>query len=116
MRAAVERDLAAGVAHLRPQVPAVQLDQPLADEEPQPEKERHRRVRAGTPASRGSASRYASWMHVGGVDPPLEPAVQAQGDHPPQPVAVTVEEGPPRFRVTCRRAEEQPAHLAGVGG
>ena len=28
--------------------------------------------------------------HVGGVDPALQPAVEAQPDHPPQPLAVAV--------------------------
>ena len=30
--------------------------------------------------------------HVGGIDPAREPAVEPQADHPPQPIAIAVEE------------------------
>ncbi len=55
-------------------------------------------------------------QHVGGIDPPLETAIEAQGDHPPQPVAVTVEEAAPGIRVAGRGPGEQPVHLAGILG
>jgi hypothetical protein len=50
--------------------------------------------------------------HIGGIDPPL--VVHAQGDDLLQPRAVAAEEGPPRVRITRRRAVEQSAGSFGV--
>ena len=85
--AAIQRDLPARVARLGPQVAAVLLQQPLAGEEPQPEEERHRRV---VEVLRQPADRIEHRLldDVGGVDPPLEPPVQPQGDHAAQAVAM----------------------------
>ena len=50
--------------------------------------------------------------HVGGVEPALEPRVHAQLDHPPQPVAVALEQVRQRLAVA---AAEPLDELAGVG-
>jgi hypothetical protein len=113
--AVVEPDLPARVADLRPQVAAVQERQSLAHDEPQPEEEGHVGL-AKVFGKSGHRLDVGFLDHVGGGDSPLEPAVQAQGDHPAQPLAVAVEQGAPRLRIARRRAVEQPAHLAGVFG
>jgi hypothetical protein len=111
--AVIEPDLPARVP--RPQVAAVQERQALADDEPQPEEEGEVGF-AAVLRQAGHGLDVGVLDHVGGIDPALEPAVQTQGDHPPQPVAVAVEQGPPRLRVTRCGTAEQPAHLAGIVG
>ena len=87
----MERDLLAGVAHLGPEVVAVQGHQPLAGDQAQPEERGQRRV-GGVLAGAAEHVELGLLEHVGGVDAALEPAVEPQPDHPPQPVAVAGEE------------------------
>ena len=57
--------------------------------------------------------------HVGGVDPAREPAVEAEADHPPQPLAVAVEQlGQGRLVAGASAGQEVVglARIAGHGG
>ena len=90
-RIAIERDLPAGVPHLRAQVLAMDHRQPIADDQSQPEK--HRQLGVAQIALHPLRQvEEAVLKHVGGVDPTLKPRVHAQLDHPPQPVAVPLEQ------------------------
>ena len=91
--AAVERDLAAGVAHLGAEVAAVDLGQLLAGQEPQPEEERQLPARAAYSGEPPGGLEVSLLEHVGVVDPARQPAVEPQVDHPLEPVAVLGEQG-----------------------
>ena len=112
--AAIEADLAAGVAGRGPQVLPVLVQQPLAGQEPEPEEERHRRVLA---VLRQPAGRIEARLldDIRRVDAPLQPAVEAQGDHAPQPVAVPAQQLPERPLVAPHGLLDQPRRLASVG-
>ena len=90
------------------------LQQPLAGDVPQPEEERHRRILAilGQPPA-GLQHRVLD--DVRGVDPPLEPAVEAQRDHAPQAVAMPGQQLAPRLLVTLERAVDQALRLDVTG-
>jgi hypothetical protein len=87
----VERRLPVGVAHLRPQVPAVDVDELLDGQYPQPQEERHRRA-GGVLRQPPCQDEVRLLEDVGGVDAGLEAAVEAQPDHPPEPVPVAGEQ------------------------
>ena len=86
--AAADRDLAAGVPGLGAQVAPVQGLERLGRQEPQPEEQRHRRRLAELLRQGAGDLQVGVLDDVGGTDPPLEPAIQAEHDHPPQPVQV----------------------------
>ena len=83
-RPAVDRHLAPRVAHLGTQVVAMDLAQLVARDAPQPEEERHR----GPPEIGPQVLpglQVGVLEHVGRIDAPLEPLIQAEGDHAAQP-------------------------------
>ena len=87
----VQRDLAAGIPHRRPEVLAMDPHQPLPGHQPQPEEERHLALGQVSGQLLGDVE-IRLLEHVGGVDPPLEPAVEPQPHHLPQPFAVAAEQ------------------------
>ena len=109
--AAVERDLAADVAAGRAEVPPVLLLHPLADQEPEPDVERHGRV-ADVLVEPPHRVEVALLDHVGGVDAALEPGVEAQRHHPPQPVAVALEQLDDGGPVARGGAGDKVGHLS----
>ena len=91
------------------------LQQPLAGQKPQPEEERHRRVLPVLgQAVAGLEHRLLD--DVRGIDPPLEPAVQAQRDHAPQAVAIPGQQLAPRRLVALDCAVDQALRLDVAGG
>jgi hypothetical protein len=110
---AVQRHLAAGVAHPRAQVMPVQPQQLLPGEEAQPEEERHRPLGQVLGQAVGGLQ-VGILDDVGGVDAALQPAVQAQGDHAAQPLAVPFQQRPPALRVPPGRSLEQPVRFVRV--
>ena len=63
------------------------VDQGLGDDQPEPEEERHRAfARIVGDAAGGVEEGFLE--DVVGVDPPLEPAVEPDPNHPPEPVAM----------------------------
>ena len=91
--AAVERDLAAGVAHRRPEVVAVQLQQLV----PVSPRSQRKNGMSGCSQVLGQAPgrRQVDLLeHVGGVDAALEPPVEPEGHHPPQPGLMPGEQAP----------------------
>jgi hypothetical protein len=91
--AAVERNLLAGVAHLRPKVLAVQVNQPLPGQGSQPDVDRYRGRRDVLREAAGHVEK-GFLKDVGGVEPPAHAPVEAQADHLAQPVAVVREQRP----------------------
>ena len=87
------------------------LQQPLAGQEPEPEEERHRRVLEVLRQPPGGVE-VGLLDHVGGVDPALEAAVEPQGDHPPQPVAVPRQQLRPGPLVAPRGLLDQAVDVA----
>ena len=85
--AAVERDLPPGVAHGGAEVLAVDLRQPLAGDQPQPQVGGHGAVarEVGQP---GGKVEIGVLKDVGGIDPAREPAVESEADHRAQAGAV----------------------------
>ena len=61
-------------------------------DQPEPEVERHGRGVAGVLGNPLADVEIGLLEHVGRIDPAGEPAVEPQADHPPQPVAIAVEE------------------------
>jgi hypothetical protein len=93
-------------------VPAVLLQDPLADQEPEPEDEGHRPRLAGVlgQASGGIEERLLD--HVGGVDPALQPRVEPQDGHLAQPGPVPLQELPPELLVSVSSPLDQAGDLA----
>ncbi len=85
--AAVQRDLAAGVAKLRAKMAAMHLGQLERRHVAQPDKKRGRRVRKILIKPRRDAEKRLL-NDVGTVDAPGQPAAQAELDHPLHPVAI----------------------------
>ena len=52
--------------------------------------------------------------YVGGVDPAREPVVQPQADHPPQPIAIAVEERS-QGRLVAGQSAQDEVDLGVVG-
>ena len=90
--AAVQRDLPAGVAHLGAQVVPVQLHQPLADHQAEPEEQRELRIAEVLLQPLGHLD-VRLLDHVRGVEPSLQARVEADLDHPAQAIAVALEQG-----------------------
>ena len=65
--------------------------QPIADDPSQPEKHRHAGI-AQIALHPLRQVEEAVLKHVGGIDPTLQPRVHAELDHPPQAVAVLLEQ------------------------
>jgi hypothetical protein len=97
-----------GVPGLGSQVAPVQGLERLGRQEPQPEEQRHRRRFAEILRQAAGGLQVGVLDHVGGIDPPLEPAVQAEHHHPPQPVPVPGQHRAPGRTVAPRR-RLQPA-------
>ena len=106
-RPAMERDLLAGVAHLGAQVVAMDVGQPLAGDQPEPEVERHGRGVAGVLGEPLADVEIGLLEDVGRIDPAGEPAVEPQADHPPEPLAIAVEERGQRRLVAGQGAAEE---------
>ena len=110
---AVERDLLAGVAHLRAQVAPVADRQPLAHDQPQPEERRQlRALEVAVQAGGGVEERVLE--HVGGVDPALEPRIHAQLDHPVQPIPVALEQVRQRLAVAAAKPLDEMEGIARI--
>ena len=91
--APVERDLATGVAHRRPQVVAVHLQELVGCDAAQPEEQRH----GGLPEVVPQVPRRLQvdfLEHVGGVDSPPQPGIEPEGHHPAQPSLVPRQQRP----------------------
>ena len=90
------------------------VHQPLAGQEPEPEEERHRGVLVvfRQPPGRVEARLLDD---VGRVDPPLQPPVEAQGDHATQPLAVPAQQLPQSPLVPAHGLLDQPRRLAPSG-
>ena len=103
-----ERYFLTGVPHLDFQVMTVQCQKPLAGEEAEPGQE-WRASTAGRGISRphGRAFEVDVLEHVGGVDAPLQPPVEAEPDHPPQPLPMPREQFRSGPLVPAFEAEEQ---------
>ena len=81
--AAVQRYFPPSVAHLRSQVVAMQLEKAIADDQPQPEKERVGWL-AQVFAEPADDLDISLLDHVRCVDPRLQTAIKPQLYHPPQ--------------------------------
>jgi hypothetical protein len=90
--AAEQRHLPAGVAHLRAQVVPVQLQQPLADHQAQPQEQGQFGVAQVLVQALGHLD-VGLLDHVRGVEAGLEARVETYLHHAAQPVAVPGEEG-----------------------
>ena len=89
--AVAERHFLAGVPHVDFQVMPVQRLERLAGQEAEPEERRHGRLGEVFPGPAGHLE-IGVLEHVGRVDAPLQPPVEAEPDHPPQPLAVPGEQ------------------------
>src|SRR5262249_4771635 len=87
----VQRHLPGRIAHLGPKVFAVQVNQLLAGQPPQPQEERHTRV-GGVLGKALHEDEKGFLEHVFGIEAALESAVPAEVDHPPEPFAVAREQ------------------------
>ena len=92
---------------------AVKLQQPLADHQPQPEEQRAAWDRGDTRQA-GDGIDVSLLDHVGSIDPRLQPAVQADLDHPAQPAAVTGENLVQRGLVAGPGEIQQSGRLGGI--
>ena len=112
--AAVEADLAAGIAAGGPEVPPVLVHQPLAGQEPEPEEERHRGILEilRQPPGRIEARLLED---VGRVDPALQPPVEPQGDHATQPLAMPAQQLSQSSLIPAHGLLDQPARLTPIG-
>jgi len=84
---------------------AVQLYQPLAHDQPQPQEHRHFRLLKIT-GKLASRLDIRLLNHVRRVDPSVQAPVEPQRDHRPQPIAVLGQRVVPRRRA----ARPQPFH------
>ena len=117
-RPLVQRDLAAGIPHGRTQVLAMDPHQPLSGHQPQPEEKRHLTLGQVVRQLLGDIE-IRLLEHVGGVNPPLQPAIEPQPHHLPQPFAVSAEQlgqrraGRPgrRGRLAVRRQDRARCHF-----
>ena len=87
------------------------VGQPLAGDQPEPEVERHRRGVAGVVGDPLADVEIRVLEHVGRIDPAREPAVEPQADHPPQPVAIAVEERGEGRLITGQGAAEEKTRV-----
>ena len=85
----------------------MELGQPLADDQPQPQEQRQLRV-GQVVGELGDGVHERVLEDVGRVDPALEPAVEPGIDHPPQPGAVPDQRLAGGRSVACRRSLDQP--------
>jgi hypothetical protein len=106
-----ERDFLGGVAHAGAEVVAVQGQQGLFGEEAEPEEWRHRGPRDVLSGAAGDLE-VGLLEDVGGVEPAPEAAIEAEADHPPQPLAVAGEELAKGPLVALLEAAEQVIILA----
>ena len=79
----------------------VQRDQFLAGEKSQPQEERHRRIAEVCQSGRGFQIRLLD--HVRRIDAPLQPAIEPQRNHAPQPVLVLCQQRSENLPVAPRR-------------
>ena len=105
----VQRDLAAGIPHGRAQVLAMDPHHPLTGHQPQPEEERHLALGQVVRQLLGDVE-IRLLEHVGGIDPPLQPAIEPQPHHLPQPLAIRaigdiIRTGPTKRRRTANSSE-----------
>jgi hypothetical protein len=103
----MQRDFLAGVAHLGAQVVAMDVGQPLAGDQPEPEVEGHRRRVPGVLGDPLADDEIRLLEHIGGIDPAREPAVEPQADHPAEPLAMAVEERGQRRLIAGQGAAEE---------
>ena len=107
----IKRDLQPGVPHAGAQVFPVQRGQPLTDVQPHPEQRLQFRVGA-------IGLQVAGELEVGlledvrGVEAGTQPRVHAELDHPPQPVAIAIEQLAQRPAVAGTEPLDQPRCLA----
>src|SRR5262249_30096743 len=93
------------------QVMAMQLAHLVAGDAPQPEEERDLgpvEIRSQAPPG----LEVGILEDVGGIDPSLEPLIQPEGDHPPQPRAAAVDQGLPAPAVARGGEPEELVVLA----
>jgi hypothetical protein len=70
----------------------VHVGQPLASDQAEPEVERHARGVAGVLGEPLADVEIRLRDHVRGIDSARESPVEPQPDHPPEPIAIAVEE------------------------
>src|SRR5262249_15016412 len=105
------RHLAPRVAPLGAQVMAMQLAQRVAGDAAEPEEE-------GDLGPVQVRSQVAPGLEVslledvGGIDAPLQPRIEAEGDHPAQPIAGPPHDGLPTLAVARRREPQELIVLA----
>src|SRR5262249_29717365 len=95
------------------QVMPVECHQLLTGEKAQPQEKGHRRVAQILRQARPGLQ-VGLLKDVGGVDASLQPLVEAQGQHPPQPLVVPRQQLSPLLRVPLARPLEEVVRLAGV--
>ena len=103
--AAVQGDLAVGVAELRAQVAAVDLGQLERRQVPQPEEQRQLRL-LGVLGQLAGGLDEGLLEHVRVIDPARQPAAEPEVDHPLEAVAVRLEEGAQRLVIASGRPPE----------
>jgi hypothetical protein len=108
-----ERDLQGGVAHADADVVAVEGQQGLFGEEAEPEEGRHRGPRDVLAGATGDLE-VGLLEDVGGIDAALGATVEAESDHPPQPLAVAGERLDQRPLVSYLEPAEQVVIVARV--
>ncbi len=90
-RGTIRRNLAQGAAGLRSEMGAVNIDEPLLCDRPQPDHEGL--LGLFDQVAQAISSIEERLLHdVARVDPAPEAAVHAEGDHPPQSCAIELEE------------------------
>ena len=110
--AVVERDLQPRVPHPGAQVLAMQRRQPPADVQPQPEQRGELGVgQVGVEVAGDVEERLLD--DVRRVEPGPQPRVQPQLDHPPEPLAILVEERRQRLAVAAAEPLDRVSRFAG---
>ena len=87
----MERDLLRGVSHPRPEVAAVDQRQAIADHQAKQQEDRQPGI-VEIALHPLRQVEEALLKHVGGIDPPPEPFVDAELDHAMQAIAMPLEQ------------------------
>jgi hypothetical protein len=94
---------------------AVDLQQLIRGDAAQPQEERHRALtEIVLQAPRGGQVDLLE--DIAGVDPPLEPRIQAEGHHAAQPGLVPGQQHPPALAVPIGDAEQEAVRRARILG
>jgi hypothetical protein len=94
---------------------AVNAQEPLARNQPQPEEERNLRFLPGILGQLLHQVQKRLLEHVRRVHPTLKPPIEPQPDHLPQPFSVAVKQARQRLCVARGRATDQRVFLSRFG-